>query len=127
MCWPKWQLLCAEWEVLRSPWSLGKSQEEQRAAGSEVVGAGEKGTGSQRWRRKLGLCFDKAHLPPHPELLNVILKCSSLFSLDEFAILMILIILKGQQRSFESPSVLSCNQLINWKPFSSVCRARCLV
>lgn len=37
----------------------------------------------------------------------------------------ILIILKGQQRSFESPSVLSCNQLINWKPFSSVCRAHC--
>ena len=35
---------------------------------------------------------------------------------------MILIILKGQQHSLESPSVLSCNQLINWKPFSSVCR-----
>lgn len=67
-----------------------------------------------------GRCVDKAHLPPHPELLNVRLKYSSLFSLDEFAILMILIILKGQQHSFESPSVLSCNQLINWKPFSSV-------
>lgn len=35
---------------------------------------------------------------------------------------MILIILKGQQLSLESPSVLSCNQLINWKPFSGVCR-----
>jgi hypothetical protein len=55
--------------------------------------------------------------------LNAVWKCSSLFSLDEFAILMILIILKGQQRSFESPSVLSCNQLINWKPFSRICWA----
>lgn len=67
-----------------------------------------------------GHCVDKAHLPPHPELLTVRLKYSSLFSLDEFVILMILIILKGQQPSFESPSVLSCNQLINWKPFSGV-------
>lgn len=70
----------------------------------------EAGEGERSWG---------THLPPHPELSNVILKCSSLFSLDEFAILMILIILKGQQRSFESPSVLSCNQLINWKPFSA--------
>lgn len=85
----------------------------------------KKETGSWRRRRKLRRCIDKAHLPPHPKLSNVILKCSSLFSLDEFAILMILIILKGQQRSFESPSVLSCNQLINWKPFSAY--AECVV
>lgn len=87
-----------------------------------MIGRQEAGTGAGSWG-----CLAKAHLPFYPALLDVILKCSSLFSLDEFGILMILIILKGQWRSFESPSVLSCNQLINWKPVSSVCRAHCLV
>lgn len=46
---------------------------------------------------------------------------TSLFPLDGLAILMIVIILKGQQRFSNAPSVLSHHQLINWKSFSSVC------
>lgn len=88
-----------------------------------VLGAQEAGAGAGSW----ALLREGPSASPS-RLLTVILKCSSLFSLDEVGILMILIILKGQQRSFESPSVLARNQLINWKPFSSVCeRGGCLV
>lgn len=100
--------VCCRGGRSRPPWSARRLR--KRLVG--VAGAQEAGAGAGSWAP-----LREGPSASPSRLLTVMFKCSSLFSLDEVGILMILIILKGQQRSFESPSVLARNQLINWKPF----------